>query len=720
MKIVKNCALALGLTVRYAPWSALLYILVCLIPGFFGGLRVVLVQKLVDGGVRFGATGQGAEELIATGSALVAMLFIWFVLERLQGYEDKALEIRLIRNMGPDIMEKLDGLEYAAFESPQVQGILQRIGGEPWENVKSCFGGSVRTVQTLLSIFIMLGVYATVSPWIGAGIFLLAVPMLALNFAATRRLHALIRDTTMEERRLEDLKRLMQNPDAMYEMKVFGSQELMAEKWHRFAGRVEEETGRAGGRVLALEGGSRFLNITYFIFIIITLSYLFLQGRVTVGQFAAVTGSLHSITGQMLNAAWTVSDTFRSALDVAYYSEFLKLPQRRDRRQAYSGAQNLPLECFSSAPPDSRAESIADMRQSPSPVRIDGLAHGDIAFENVSFTYPDTDRQVLKNVTFRIKAGERVAFVGENGAGKSTLVKLLCGLYEPDAGRVLMGGVDVRSLSEPLRRKCLSVVFQDFQEYELTLRENVALGDISALSEDRRIEEALEQAGGAQLIREGNGLEQSLGHLEAEGRGLSRGQWQRVAIARAFLADAAFCVLDEPTAALDPIAESRMYASFLRAFRKNGTIIISHRLASARLADRILVLDGGRIVQDGSHGQLMGMEGLYRTMYLAQSSWYAESPGDRWPGESEEARKQPDGEEPGKGQGRRWPGGSEGKTCPGEAEEARRQSGFGENWGDWEQPCPENTTGKRKVPGESPASGEAGEGPGPERAGGSL
>ena len=562
MKIIRNCALALGLTVRYAPWNAFLYILVCLIPGLFGGLRVVLVQRLVDGGVHFGATGQGVERLMATGSALVATLLVWFVMERLQGYEDKALEIRLIGKMGPDIMEKLDGLEYAAFESQEVQGILQRIGGEPWENVKSCFGGSVRTVQTLLSIFIMLGVYASVSPWIGAGIFLLAVPMLALNFQATRRLHALIRDTTASERRLEDLKRLMQNPDAMYEMKVFGSQELMAEKWRRFAGGVEAETRKAGGRVLALEGGSRFLNITYFIFIIITLSHLFLQGRVTVGQFAAVAGSLHSITGQMLNAAWTVSDTFRSALDVAYYREFLRLPQRRDRRD------------------------------------VDALAHGDIAFENVSFTYPGTDRQVLKNVTFRIKAGERVAFAGENGAGKSTLVKLLCGLYEPDAGRVLMGGVDVRDLSEHLRRKCLSVVFQDFQEYELTLRENVALGDIPALSQDGRIKEALGQAGGAQLIREGKGLEQSLGHLEAEGRGLSRGQWQRVAIARAFLADAAFCVLDEPTAVLTE-SEAEILLDSMRGLARHGIsiIFISHRLHEVMsVCDDIVILRDGEVV----------------------------------------------------------------------------------------------------------------------------
>lgn len=589
MRAFKNCILSVRLTVKYASRSALLYILMCLTPGFFSGLRVVLVQRLVDGGMGYAAAGQGMEGLLVSGTLLVVMLFVWFVFERLQGYEEKVLEIRLIRNMAPDILEKLDRLEYGAFESPDVQGILKRIGEEPWQNVKNCFVGSISTVRVLLSIFFMLGVYAAVSFWIGAGIFLVAVPMLALNLGATKRLQALLCDTTMEARRLEDLKRLFQDRNAMYEMKVFGSQEMMAEKWRDSSGGVEEEIRRAGRRVVILEGGSRFLNITYFIFIIISLTYLFLRGSVTIGQFTAVIGSLHSITSQMLSASWTVTNTFRTAMDVEHYREFLNLPERRDRRN------------------------------------VETLAHGDIAFENVSFTYPGTDKQVLRNITFRIRAGERVAFVGENGAGKSTLVKLLCGLYEPDGGRVLIGGVDVRDLSESLRRKYLSVVFQDFQEYELTLRENVALGNLSQLGEDDRIRTALDQAGGAGLyLSWEKGLDRSLGHLEADGEGLSRGQWQRVAIARAFLADAAFCILDEPTAALDPIAESRMYENFARIFHKNGTIMISHRLASAKLADRILVLDGGRIVQDGSHGQLMETEGLYRTMFLAQSSWYTE------------------------------------------------------------------------------------------------
>ena len=427
MKVVRNCALSCRLIFRYAPGNALLYLLVCTVPGFFSGLRVILVQSLVDSGVAYAAGGQGMETMLLPGIFLVGMLFMWFVFEWLQVYQDKVLETKLIRRMAPDILDKLNRLEYASFEAEEVQGILQRIGEEPWLHVKECFTGSLQAAHSLLSIGFMLGVYAAVSHWIGAGIFLVAIPMLAMNFAATKKLHGIIWDTTPQTRRIEDLKRLLQDKNAMYEMKIFGSQEMIAEKWSRASDGVEAEIKKGGGKVLALEGGSKLLNVTYFVFIIITLSYLFLHGRVTVGQFASVAGSLNSITKQIFSASWTVTGTFRNALNVEFYREFLAIQER------------------------------TDIRNTVSPI------HGDIVFENVSFTYPGTERPVLKNVTFRIKAGERVAFVGENGAGKSTIVKLLCGLYEPDGGSVLAGGVNVRDLSEPLRKKLLSAVFQDFQ-----------------------------------------------------------------------------------------------------------------------------------------------------------------------------------------------------------------------------------------------------------------
>ena len=598
MKVIRNCALSVKLVFKYAPWNAFLYMVGYFVPGSFSGIQILLVQNIVDSGMAYvnsvnSVTGEAAgalESIIVNGGVLVALLFFWVVLQRMGSYESRVIETKLTRYMASDIMEKLQKLDYAAFESKETQEVLQRISQSPWQNISLCFNRTMLTLQMVWSVFVVLGVYMTISIWIGIGLFLIAVPMIALNFSSTRHFHNVLWGMTAEGRKMKDLKQLIRSKDAMYEMKVFGSQALIAGKWKETSSRVEAEMKKGGVKVIALEGIGKFLNMIYYVFIIMTLAYSLVYGVVTLGQFVAAIGSIGSLTGKVNAAAWQASDAMRFALDMEFYREFQALPEGRNTRN------------------------------------VDQLSHYDIAFENVSFSYPGTDREVLSHVTFRIKEGERVAFVGENGAGKSTMIKLLCGLYKPDGGRVLIGGVDVRELSRELRKKLLSVVFQDFQGYELTLGENVALGNIEKLGEDAQIREALKLAGGESLYTtEERGLKRNLGHLTEDGKDLSKGQWQRVAIARAFLADAAFCVLDEPTASLDPIAESHMYENFARIFHKNGTIMISHRLASAKMADRIMVLDGGRIVQNGSHEQLMQEEGLYRTMYLAQSSWYLDS-----------------------------------------------------------------------------------------------
>ncbi len=595
MRVIRNCILSIKLVFKHAPWNAFLYMLGYFVPGSFSGIQILLVQSIVDNGVAYvngmngvtQADGGALNSIVISGGALVALLFFWIVLQRMGYYEGKVIGTKLTRYMASDIMKKLEKLDYGAFESKETQEVIQRISRTPWQNVSQCFNRTMLSLQTVLSIFFVLGVYMTISMWIGIGLLLIAVPMIVLNFSATHHFHRVIRETTEEGRRMKDLKQLIRSKDAMYEMKVFGSQALIAGKWKEASGRVEAEMKKGGARVIALEGTGKLLNMVYYVFIIMTLAYSLMHGVVTLGQFVAAISSIGSLTGKVNGAAWQATDAIRCALDMEFYREFQALPESRIMGN------------------------------------VDRISHCDIAFENVSFSYPGTDREVLNHVTFRIKEGERVAFVGENGAGKSTIIKLLCGLYEPDGGRVLIGGVDVRELSEGLRRKLLSVVFQDFQGYELTLEENVALGNIEKLGKDVQIQEALQLAGGEALYTsEEKGLRRNLGHLEKDGKDLSKGQWQRVAIARAFLADAAFCVLDEPTASLDPIAESHMYENFARIFHKNGTIMISHRLASAKMADRIMVLDGGRIVQNGSHEQLMQEEGLYRTMYLAQSSWY--------------------------------------------------------------------------------------------------
>lgn len=590
MKVLRNCAMAIRLVFRYAPLNALLMVLGYYIPGFFGGLQIILVQRIVDAGVQYVNTGEGLTGMILSGILLILMLFSWVVLQRIATYENKVIETRITRRMSPDIMDKLDNLEYSAFESQGSQEILQRISREPLMMITKCCKMTIITTQAICSILFTLWVYMTISIWIGIGLLIITVPMITLKFFSSSKLEEIYYNATGSKRRMADLKLLLKNKHAVYEMKVFESQSLLSQKWNQYSSGIIEETKQASGKLLLMDGASRMLNVTYFIFVIITLAYCLLHGTVTTGQFTAALGSAGTITSKMTQSLWQVSTMIKQGMDLEFFREFLAMPTRTDRGS------------------------------------ITQLSHYDIAFENVSFSYPGTDREILKNITFRVKDGESIAFVGENGAGKSTIIKLLCGLYEPTRGKVMIGGHPVRELSEELRQQLVSVVFQDFQSYELTLRENVAFGSIDKLSCDSALLDALKLADASLLVSsEEKGLDRNLGHLTPDGKDLSKGQWQRVAMARAFLSDARYMILDEPTASLDPIAESHMYENFSRIFQSRGTIMISHRLASAKMAQRIMVLDGGRIVQNGSHKELMAQEGLYHTMYLAQSSFYQDN-----------------------------------------------------------------------------------------------
>ncbi len=244
-----------------------------------------------------------------------------------------------------------------------------------------------------------------------------------------------------------------------------------------------------------------------------------------------------------------------------------------------------------------------------------------MAFENVRFAYPGTEREILKGVSFRIEKGRHAALVGENGAGKSTIIKLLLGLYRPTSGHITVNGKDIAALSDKARKKLFSAVFQDFVSYNLTLRENIALGSIPQMADDEAVLYAADKAAAGDIARE-VGLNTHLGKVYEDGADLSFGQWQRLAIARAVMADGEILILDEPTAALDLMAEAEIYQSFLRSMRDKTCLVISHRLGSARNSDEILVLSDGVIQEQGSHAELMERGGLYAKMFALQAQWY--------------------------------------------------------------------------------------------------
>ena len=247
-----------------------------------------------------------------------------------------------------------------------------------------------------------------------------------------------------------------------------------------------------------------------------------------------------------------------------------------------------------------------------------------IEFCDVSFHYPNSGQNVLEHCSFKLRWDECVGLVGLNGSGKSTLVKLLCRFYDPTEGKILLDGVDYREYDIHALRALFGVLFQDYVKYSLSLRENVALADVTRMKDDASIINACRKSRASEFIESWEkGLEENMTRrFDPEGRELSGGQWQRISLARAFFKDAPIVLLDEPSAALDPVAENTIFQDFYRLSKNKSSVLISHRLSNIVLADRILVLEDGHIIEQGSHEELMKRNGRYARLFSLQAQKY--------------------------------------------------------------------------------------------------
>jgi ATP-binding cassette subfamily B protein len=263
--------------------------------------------------------------------------------------------------------------------------------------------------------------------------------------------------------------------------------------------------------------------------------------------------------------------------------------------------------------------SHPDARPVPIPIRQG------FVFEKVGFRYPDSDRWALRDVSLTLKPGERVALVGENGAGKTTITKLIARLYEPTEGRITLDGKDLREYDLASLRHAIGVIFQDFVRYDMRFDENIGVGEIESvradLERDNGVPESIDVAASL-LPRFPLGYKQMLGRRFDEGMDLSGGEWQKVALARAYLRDAQVLILDEPTAALDARAEYEVFLRFSELVAGRMAILISHRFSTVRMADRIIVLRGGRVEESGSHEELLALGGLYEELFRMQAAGY--------------------------------------------------------------------------------------------------
>ncbi len=321
------------------------------------------------------------------------------------------------------------------------------------------------------------------------------------------------------------------------------------------------------------------------------------EGTITVGDFALFVGGIVQVQNQFTTLLSNVTGIYESLLYMRNLFEFLELPSRDlEAGDEWRG----PIE------------------------RIE--------FERVSFRYPLTDRDVLSEVSFRVERGQALALVGENGAGKTTVVKLVTRLFEPTAGRILLNGMDAARFSPRSVQREISIIFQDYGQYQMTARENMALSRTAALHDNEAVEHAGVRSGAAEVVTAlPERYETMLGRLFPGGQQLSGGQWQRLALGRLYFRTASVQIFDEPTAALDALAEAAMIDRLREHGRDRITLLISHRFSTVRLADAIVVLHEGQVVETGTHQELLARGGIYATLFNIQARGYLDDQSTRGP-----------------------------------------------------------------------------------------
>jgi len=611
---------------KVAPFAATMRLVVVFVSAACEPLSLYFMQRLVDSVSLFAKHGSSLSQIIIWVVLLVMATMLLDNINFFSCVQIISLQRRLNKRLTGILLKKFRRIEYSNFENPSVQDTLERMGSEPQTRFFNLFQGGCDILSVIITAAGLALVIAQVSIFFAVALFFVFLLTLVLQFKSVNMWFKLFHGQTEEERRTRYLEKLMSDKRSLFDLHVFRSVGYIRELWSEKANLLLKErikTSFSSQKYMIL---SNICVIAWMGAIAYLLVSSLFTAAITLGVFVSLLGSIKSISGTKVILGWAFWGISQNHLEMRYYNTFMDLSEVPSPKETIYEKKPHGKQYVSNCIDDQETgfEHPKDVPPKASINPPDMLTRTScfIEFDHVSFTYPGTDKPVLEDLCFKVADRELIALVGRNGAGKSTITKLLSRLYHPSAGNIRVAGRLIDEIAQDVLAKTFSVVFQDFAKYQLTLRENVAFGAIEKLCDDIAIVGALQKA---RFDNTSLTLDSPLGRIEKDGVDLSGGQWQRLALSRAFLADNQFFVLDEPTASLDPVAESEMYSSFISAMAEHGCLVISHRLASAKLCERILVLDDGRIVEEGSHDELMSHDGLYREMFDKQSLWYVTS-----------------------------------------------------------------------------------------------
>ncbi|MBV9264697.1 MAG: ABC transporter ATP-binding protein [Acidobacteriaceae bacterium] len=511
-------------------------------------------------------------------------------LARLITLVDSLLGDRFTNHVSIRLMQHATSLDLVSFEDPVFYDKMERARRQTTARM-GMLASLAGMAQQLVTLLTMLSAVVFYYPWLLVLLLLATVPVFLGETKFAMLSYSILYRYTPERRELDYLRLLGASNDSAKEVKIFGLGEYLVERsrglFERF---YNENRGLAIRR--ALHG--TFINLVptgayYAAYALIIVRAL--AGALTVGDLTLMVGAFSRARNIMENLVSSLVGVSEQALYIRDLFDFFE------------------TEAAITSPPNAIP--------APRPIR-DGFE-----FQHVSFSYPGSEKRVLSDVTFRFYAREKIALVGENGAGKTTLVKLLARLYDPTEGRILLDGTDLREYDVDDLRREIGVIFQDYMRYDMLARENIGFGRILEIGDDARIIRSAEKSLAAGVIEGLPGAYgQMLGRRFEGGVDLSIGQWQKIALARAYMRDAQILILDEPTASLDARAEFEVYQRFVDLTAGKMAVLISHRFSTVRMADRIVVLEHGRIVEQGSHQQLVALGGKYSELFELQAAGY--------------------------------------------------------------------------------------------------
>ncbi|MGE0405130.1 MAG: ABC transporter ATP-binding protein [Candidatus Korobacteraceae bacterium] len=523
-------------------------------------------------------------------AAEFALVVASSVLTRTIDYLDSLLADKYVRHVSIEVLRHAAKLDLLSYEDPAFYDRLERARVQATDRLGmvQALGRLIQQVITTLSLSISIVLF---SPWLLLLLIAGVIPaFLGESHFAFLGYIRNFRQTPIR-RELDYLRVLGGSKEAAKELRLLGLNSFLIGRFTELSDKIYAENVELSRRRLV--AGSLFSligSIGYY------AAYLLVIWRTVNGEISI--GTLMFLSGAIMQAGGNIQQIFSTASGIADQALFL-----------------TDLIAFFRMQPTIRSKPNA--LPAPKPI-VRGFE-----FRNVSFHYPGNSRLVLDRLNFHLRPGERVALIGENGQGKTTIVKLLTRLYDPTEGQVLLDGIDLREYNLEDLYEQIGVIFQDFMRYDMTARENIAMGCVSQLKNLELLQLAARKSLADQVMaRLPQGFEQMLGRRFEGGLDLSGGEWQKVALARAYLRDAQLLILDEPTAALDARSEAQVFARFAELTMGKTALFISHRFSTVRMADRIVVLENGSIAEEGSHEELAALDGRYAELFEMQAASY--------------------------------------------------------------------------------------------------